>query len=179
MMLRTALLAVLGGKRAEAARWLREEPRPCLPLSSGERWDNRVWAAVLDSWLRLIRGYGSLDANVVFLRILCLRKAQLEAEPDYLRGLDPEHAQAAALELIGLYHLAATADLVAGHQGGREQTPGTHQLLGDHFTSVRAVCAQARLMDLDPLSRLLEAGAARMVPNAEAASHMGGVVRIE
>ena len=53
-LLRAGILAILGGKGADAEQWLEKEPWTELPIDS-EDWHKRTWATVLDVWLRLIR----------------------------------------------------------------------------------------------------------------------------
>jgi hypothetical protein len=166
-LVRAGALAVLGDKGSDAARWLREESWPELPLDS-EDWSNRTWSTILDVWLRLIRKNGWADRDAVLERIATLRDLQASFERDYLEGQEPACAKAAALELIGLYHLAKAAEVFAhyitdGVVDGRYQI---HQLLEVHFDRVLAVCGQARMLDLEPLSRLLAASASQMADNS-------------
>ena len=166
-LLRAGTLAVLGDKGSDAARWLREEKWPELPLESSD-WSKRTWATILDIWLRLIRKNGWLDRDAVLEHIARLRDSQTSFEKDYLEGQEPLHAKAKALELIGLYHLAKAAEVLAyyitdGVVDGRYQI---HQLLDTHFDRVLAVCEHAQMMELEPLSRLLAASASQMADNS-------------
>ncbi len=166
-LLRASTLAVLGDKGSDAARWLREKPWPELPLESND-WSERTWATILDIWLRLIRKSGWTDRDTVLERIASLRESQTSFEKGYLEGQAPAHAKAAALELIGLYHLAKSAEVFAhyitdGVVDGKYQI---HQLLETHFDRVLAACAQAQMVELEPLSRLLAAGASQMADNS-------------
>ena len=166
-LLRAGALGVLGDKGADAVRYLSDEAWPPLPLDAGD-WRARTWATILDVWLRLIRKRGWSDRDAVLEGIVQLRESQAGFERDYLEGQDPETAKAAALELIGLYHLAKAAEVFAlymtdGVVDGKYQI---HQLLDMHFDRVLAVCEHARLFDLEPLSRLLAACAAQMAENS-------------
>jgi len=166
-LLRAGALAVLGDKGADAARWLREESWPELPLDS-EDWSKRTWATILDIWLRLIRKNGWSDRDAVLERISRLRDSQASFEKDFLEGQEPVHAKATALELIGLYHLAKAAEIFAhyitdGVVDGKYQI---HQLLETHFDRVLAACKQAQMVKLEPLSRLLAASASQMADNS-------------
>jgi len=166
-LLRAGTLAVLGDKGSDAARWLREESWPELPLES-EDWSKRTWATILDIWLRLIRKNGWSDRDAVLERISRLRDSQASFEKDYLEGQEPAHAKATALELIGLYHLAKAAEVFAyymtdGVVDGKYQI---HKLLETHFDRVLAVCKQAQMVELEPLSWLLAASAAQMADNS-------------
>ena len=162
LLLRAAALAVLGDKGSDAARWLREESWSELSLDSSD-WSRRTWATILDIWLRLIRKDGWADRDAVLERISRLRDSQASFEKDYLESQEPVRAKAIALELIGLYHLAKAAEVFAqymtdGVVDGRYQI---HQLLETHFDRVLAVCNQAQMIELEPLSRLLAASASQ------------------
>ena len=166
-LLRAGSLAVLGDKGFDAARWLREESWPELPMES-EDWRIRTWATILDIWLRLIRKNGWSDRDAVLECISRLRDSQASFEKDYLDSQEPVHAKATALELIGLYHLAKAAEVFAhymtyGVVDGKYQI---HQLLETHFDRVLGVCEQAQFVDLEPLSRLLAATASQMADNS-------------
>ena len=166
-MLKASALAVLGDKGSDAVRWLRESSWPDLQLDSGN-WRKRTWARIIDIWLRLIRKDGWSDRDVILDRISDLRDSQALFERDYLDDKGPAYAKASALELIGLYHLAKAAEVFAhymtdGVVDGKYQI---HQLLETHFDRVMAVCKQARMVDLEPFSRLLAASASQMADNS-------------
>ena len=166
-LLRAGTLAVLGDKGSDAARWMREKPWPDLPMDSDD-WSRRTWATIIDVWLRLIRKQGWSDRDAVLEQISRLRAAQSDFEQTYLQEREPAHAKATALELIGLYHLAKAAEIFAyyitdGVVDGKYQI---HQLLETHFDRVLAVCKYARMIDLEPLSRLLAASASQMAENS-------------
>ena len=166
-LLRAGALAVLADKGSDAARWLREEPWPDLPLDSPD-WYRRTWATIVDIWLRLVRKDGWADRDAVLEEIARLRQSQEAFEKDYLDGQDPIRAKAVALELIALYHLAKAAEVFAryitdGVVDGRYQI---HQLLQTHFDRVLAVCRDAQMIALEPLGRLLAAAAAQMADNS-------------
>ena len=166
-LLRAGALAVLGDKGADAARFLTDEAWPLLPLATGD-WRAQTWATILDVWLRLIRKGGWSDRDAVLEGIARLRDSQATFEQEYLKDQDPVTAKAAALELIGLYHLAKAAEVFAfymtdGVVDGKYQI---HQLLDTHFDRALAVCGHAQLFDLEPLTRLLAACAAQMAENS-------------
>ena len=165
--LRMSALAVLGDMGTDAARLLRENNWSDLPLASQD-WGERTWAAILDVWLRLIRKKGWEDRDLVLERIANLRQAQSQFENDYLIKLEPIRAKSAALELIGLYHLAKAAEIFGLFitDGVVEGNFQVRQLLETHFDRVFAACEHAQLFDLEPLSRLLSACSAQMVDNS-------------
>lgn len=165
-LLSASALAVLGEMGADAARMLREDEWPDLPLESND-WGERTWATILDVWLRLIRKNGWTDRDTVLERISALRDSQAKFEKDYLDGQDLAYAKASALELIGLYHLAKAAEIFAqyitdGVVDGKYQIK---HLLNAHFDRVFAVCNDTRMLDLEPLTRLLASCSAQMTDN--------------
>ena len=166
-LLRAGALAVLGDKGIDAARWLRENSWPELPVDSQD-WSKRTWATVVDVWLRLIRKNGWEDRDLVLKRISDLRDAQSVFEKEHLQSLETSNAKATALELIGLYHLAKAAEIFAyymtdGVVDGKYQI---QELLDTHFDRVLAVCREARMIQLEPLSILLSASASQMAENS-------------
>ena len=166
-LLRAGALAVLGDKGVDAARWLRENSWPELPVESQD-WSERTWATVVDVWLRLIRKNGWNDRDLVLERISGLREVQSTFEKEHLQGLEISSAKATALELIGLYHLAKAAEIFAhymtdGVVDGKYQI---RELLDTHFDRVLAVCRQARMIQLEPLAMLLSASAFQMAENS-------------
>ncbi len=167
MLLRAGALAVLGDMGFDAARWLRENSWPELPLES-HNWKERTWATVVDVWLRLFRKDGWNDRDLVLTRISSLREVQLTFEKEYLQRLDISNAKAGALELMGLYHLAKAAEIFAhymtdGVVNGKYQI---QELLDSHFDQVLAVGRLAKMIELEPLSLLLSASATRLAENS-------------
>ncbi len=171
LLLRASALAVLGDCGSDATRWLRgledDGQWPQLPLNS-EDWGQRTWSTIIDIWLRLIRKRGWTDRDIVLERIGNLRANQGEFEMRYLEQANPQSAKATALELIGLYHLAKAADILAhfitdGVVDGNHQV---QQLLDTHFDRALAACEPARLLELEPTTRLLAAASAQLVNNS-------------
>lgn len=170
-LLRASTLAVLGDRGVDAARWLRaldaDGAWPALPIESLD-WSERCRATITDVWLRLVRKKGWTDRDKVLERVSALRDSQQQFERDYLQALDPLSAKRAALELIAIYHLSKAADVLAhfitdGVVDGNHQV---HQLLDSHFDRAIAACETARLVELEPLTRLLARAAAQMVENS-------------
>ena len=166
--LRYSVLAVLGDMGSDAARSLRESQWPELPLNSDD-WSERTWATIVDIWLRLIRKQGWTDRDIVLERIAALRESQEQFEKDYLEGQQPIHAKAAALELIGLYHLTKAAEVFAYYMTDGvvdERNYQIRQLLETHFDRVLAVCQHTQMLELEPLTRLLAACSLQMAENS-------------
>lgn len=170
-LLRASVLAVLGDRGADAARWLRtldEAGRwPALPLDA-RNWGERCRATLTDVWLRLVRKRGWSDRDTVLERVAALRSAQEEFERDYLHSFTPLEAKRSALELIGIYHLAKAADALA-HYITDGVVDGSYQvqpLLDSHFDRAIDACDAAQLVELGPMARLLARASEQMVDNA-------------
>lgn len=170
-LLRASTLAVLGDRGADAARWLRtldaEGGWPAFAIESRD-WGERCRATTTDVWLRLVRKKGWTDRDAVLERVAALRDSQQEFERDYLQALDPLAAKRSALELIAIYHISKAADVLAhfitdGVVDGNHQV---QQLLDSHFDRAIAACETARLVELEPMTRLLARSAAQMVENS-------------
>ena len=170
-LLRASCLAVLGDRGTDATRWLRALENtgdwPDLPINS-ENWSERTWATLIDVWLRLIRKRGWIDRDLVLERVEDLRNSQKKFENVYLNGVSAQSAKAAALELIGLYHLAKAADILAHFitDGVVEGNHQVQQLLDTHFDRAHAACESARLIELEPTTRLLAAASTELVKNS-------------
>lgn len=171
-LLRASVLAVLGDRGADAARWLRTLDEaghwPVLPLDASNNWGERCRATLTDAWLRLVRKRGWSDRDAVLERVVALRSAQEEFERDYLHTFAPLEAKRSALELIGIYHLAKAADVLA-HYITDGVVDGSYQvqpLLDSHFDRAVDACDAAQLVELGPMTRLLARASAQMVDNA-------------
>lgn len=170
-LLRTSVLAVLGDRGADAARWLRTldqaQQWPALPLDA-ESWGERCRATLTEIWLRLVRKKGWGDRDAVLEQVAALRSAQQAFEREYLYTFEPLQAKRSALELIALYHLAKAADVLA-HYITDGVVDGSHQIqpmLDSHFDRAIDACDTAQLIDVGPLTRLLARAAQQMADNA-------------
>ncbi len=170
-LLRASILAVLGDRGADAARWLRTLDEaghwPALPLEA-RNWGERCRAALTDVWLRLVRKKGWSDRDAVLERVAALRSAQEEFERDYLHSFTPLEAKRSALELIGIYHLAKAADVLAHYitDGVVDGSFQVQPLLDSHFDRAVDASDAAQLVELGPMTRLLARASAQMVDNA-------------
>lgn len=170
-LLRASVLAVLGDRGADAARWLRSldesQQWPDLPLDTSN-WGERCQATITEVWLRLVRKKGWSDRDAVLERVAALRSAQQTFEREYLHAFEPLHAKRSALELIAIYHLAKAADVLA-HYITDGVVDGSHQIqpvLDSHFDRAIDACDTAQLIELGPLTRLLARAAQQMTDNA-------------
>lgn len=170
-LLRASVLAVLGDRGADAARWLRSldesQQWPDLPLDT-PNWGRRCQATLTDVWLRLVRKKGWSDRDAVLERVAALRSSQQTFEREYLHTFEPLEAKRSALELIAIYHLSKAADVLA-HYITDGVVDGSHQVqpvLDSHFDRAIEACDAGRLIELGPLTRLLARAAQQMADNA-------------
>lgn len=170
-LLRASALAVLGDRGADAARWLRALDAagrwPVFPLESPD-WGERCRATICDVWLRLVRKQGWSDRDTVLELVAALRASQQSFERNYLQRFDLRKAQGSALELVALYHLAKAADILA-HFITDGVVDGDHQvqlLLDTHFDRALAACEPLRIIELEPMIRLLAAASGQLVENS-------------
>lgn len=166
-LLRMSLLAVLGDCGTDASRLLKQLEWPIMPFDSDD-WGKRAWSTITDIWLRLIRKKGWEDRDLVLRRVADLRSQQEQYEKSYLNNVETAFKKTAALELIGLYHLAKAAEIMALFitDGVVENNYQVRQLLETHFDRALAVCEHARMIELEPITRLLSASAIQMVENS-------------
>lgn len=170
-LLRASVLAVLGDRGADAARWLRSldesQQWPDLPLDT-TNWGERCRATLTDVWLRLVRKKGWSDRDAVLERVAALRSTQQTFEREYLHAFEPIEAKRSALELIAIYHLAKAADVLA-HYITDGVVDGSHQIqpvLDSHFDRAIDACDTGQLIELGPLTRLLARAAQQLADNA-------------
>jgi hypothetical protein len=171
LLLRASALAILGDRGADAARWLRliqEQGKWPILLLNTENWGEQTWSTILEVWLCLCRKNGWTDRDNVLQQIERLRQHQNEFERKYFDSIDHNYHKASALELIGLYHLAKAAEILAFFitDGVVEGNHLVQQLLDTQFDRVIVICHNAQLIKLENITRLLIFTAKQMVNNS-------------
>ena len=165
-LVRLGCLGILGERSADVRRLMLKKGIPALPLDAAD-WGVRVWATILDIWLRIFRKQGWEDLDAVQSRIGDLRAAQNTYEPQYLRQAEEGNDRTPAWELVSAYHLAKAAEIVGvfhsqgsidGHYDVREQ-------LEAQFDRAIAAAARGPLIERETLSRLLARTARTLVDN--------------
>jgi replicative superfamily II helicase len=171
LLLRASALAILGDRGADAARWLRSlkehEKWPMFALDSTD-WGERTWSTVIEVWLCLCRKNGWTDCDNVLHHIAQLREYQNEFEKAYFDTINENTRKTAALELIGLYHLAKAAEILACFitDGVVEGNRQVQQLLDAQFDRALIVCQNAQVIKFEAVTRLLVFAAKQMVSNS-------------
>lgn len=166
-LVRLGALGVLGDRGADVRRLLIDKGLPQLPLDS-EDWGIRVWACILDIWLRLFRKHGWEDLDLVQQCVATLRTDQRKQEPGFLAQAEERRDARPAWELITQYHLAKAAEIlgiyltqgsVDGHYDVREQ-------LEAQFDRAIGSAGRSQLMERESLVRLLARTARALVDNS-------------
>jgi len=166
-LVRISCLGVLGDRGADVRRILSESALPVLPVDSDD-WGVRVWANILDIWLRLFRKQGWEDLNFVQQRIATLRKDQRRYEPSFLTHAQEKNNPRPAWELVTEYHLAKAAEIVGVYlsQGVVEKHYDIKEQLEAQFDRAIDAAIRAGIIDRESLSRLLARAARVLIDNS-------------
>lgn len=166
-LVRLGALGVLGDRGADVRRLLIEEDLPQLPLNSDD-WGIRVWACILDIWLRLFRKQGWGDMDQVQQRVAALRADQREHEPTFLAQAEERRDARPAWELITEYHLAKAAEILGTYltQGSVDGHYDVREQLEAQFDRAISAAGRGQLMERESLARLLAQTARAFVDNS-------------
>ena len=166
-LIKLGCIGFLGDRGADVKRILLENELPVLPIEDPD-WCIRVWASILDIWLRLLRKNGWSDLDAVQQRIADLRTNQKNYEPGYLAAAEVRKDVSPAWDLVSSYHLARAAEIlgtylvqgvVDGHFDIREQ-------LEAQFDRAIAAASQGHLLEREVFVRLLARTAKNLVNNS-------------
>lgn len=163
-LVRRGCLGVLGERGPDVRRMLLEMDSPVLPFDSPD-WGVRVWAIILDVWLRLFRKKGWDDLDVVQEQISRIRAEQSEFEPQFLSQAEEEENAGLAWELVSAYHLARAAEIVGVYlsQGSVDGHYDIREQLEAQFDRSIAAASRGQLMARESLTRLLAVTAQTLV----------------
>lgn len=166
-LVRLGCLSVLGDRAADFRRALAGSNLPPLPIAS-ESWDARVWASILDVWLRLLRKQGWDDLDQVQARVAALRRDQREREPELLRRAEQARDASVAWELITSYHLAKAAEVLGVYlsQGSSDGHFDVRQQLEAQFDRAIHAAGLGQLMNQESMARLLARTSQKLVDNS-------------
>lgn len=166
-LVRLSCLGVLGDRGADVRRILIDTGFPPLPLQELD-WGERVWASVLDIWLRLFRKQGWNDLDEVQQRVASLRSEQRNQEPSFLARAEEQRDSRPAWELISEYHLARAAEILGTYmsQGSVDGHFDIREQLEAQFDRAVAAAGRGHLMERETLARLLARTARRLVDNS-------------
>ena len=164
-LLRLGCLGVLGDRGADVRRLLGSR-FPDLPTKS-DNWSTRVWATILDVWLRLFRkdGWGDLDS--VQKGVADIRAAQSDLEPAFLQRTEQRGDVRPAWQLVSDYHLARAAEILGEYTsiGSAEGHFDIQQQLDAQFDRALAAASEGQLMEREMLVRLLAPAAGSLASN--------------
>lgn len=166
-LVRLGCIAALGDRSADFRRIVTECELPALPLDSPD-WGVRVWSSVLDVWFRLLRKKGWDDLDAVQQRIVAIREAQREVEPDFLKEAEERKDVRPAWELMAHYHLTKAAEILGTYlgQGSVDGHFDIREQLEAQFDRAISASARGQLIERETMSRLLARTARVMVDNS-------------
>lgn len=165
-LVRLGCFGVLGDRGADVRRMLQTRDWE-LPTASAD-WGERVWATVLDLWLRLLRQNGWDDFDAVQSGVANIRSAQRDFEPSYLNEAEERMDASPAWQLIANYHLSRAAELLGEFQtrGSADGHYDIRQQLEAQFDRAVSAAERGRRPERETLSRLLERTASTLVDNS-------------
>lgn len=163
---RLGCFGVMGDRAADVRRILRPLDLN-LPTASDD-WGERVWATVLDLWLRLLRQNGWEGFDAIQSGVARIRAEQRDFEPSYLGAAEARMDASPAWQLIANYHLAKAAELLGEFhtQGSADGHYDIRQQLEAQFDRAVAAATRGRLPNRETLSRLLARTANTLVDNS-------------
>ena len=166
-LVRLGCLGVLGERGADVRRLLLEEGIPSLPIDAPD-WGDRVWATILDVWLRLLRKKGWADLDAVQERVASIRSEQSDFEPQFLSEAEQQRDSMPAWDLVSAYHLAKAAEIVGVYQsqGSVDGHYDIREQLEAQFDRAVAAAGRGQLMERETFARLLARTARTLVDNS-------------
>lgn len=165
-LVRLGCLGILGDRGADVRRIL-DRDLPQLPVTSAN-WGERVWASILEIWLRVFRKSGWDDLDVIQQRVTELRASQKEHEPKFLAQAEQRRDTRPAWELIAEYHLAKAAEVLGTYlsQGSVDGHYDIREQLEAQFDRAINASTRGQLMEREALTRLLARTARVLVDNS-------------
>ncbi len=164
---RIAITGLMGEKVSEVRLTLK---RLSLEVSDSDvSWRDSVAERIFDAFVRLVRkADGWRDINAALSSINELRELQNSYEETYLKGQgDEDHQAIAAIELIGLYHLAQLITIVGEYlQEGKSSLARVHIKLDRHHDQALLAFENQQSPFLAHLTDLLWMGCRELVQNA-------------
>lgn len=166
-LVRIGCLAVLGDRAADFRRILMQDDLPTLPLDASD-WGVRVWASVLDLWVRLLRKRGWDDLDAVQARVAALRKEQREVEPGFLKAAEGRRDARPAWELMADYHLAKAAEILGAYlgQGSVDGHYDIREQLEAQFDRAVTATSRGHLVEREAMARLLARASRALVDSS-------------
>ena len=163
-LVRLGCLGVLGDRGADVKRLLVANGWPALPLDADD-WGQRVWSAILEVWLRLLRKQGWDDLDVVQAQVAGLRASQRDHEPGFLHEAERRQDAGPAWELMTTYHLAKAAEILGQYlsQGAVDGRYDVREQLEAQFDRAIAAADAGRLTEREMFARLLARTARTLV----------------
>lgn len=166
-LVRLACLGVLGDRSADVKRLLDANGLPSLPLDADD-WGIRVWANILEIWLRLFYKCGWNDLDAVQKSVAALRVDQRSYEPSFLAEAEEREDVQPAWELMSEYHLAKAAEILGTYlsQGSVDGHYDIREQLDTQFDRGIAAASRGHLIKREVIARMLARTADVLVENS-------------
>lgn len=166
-LLRVGAYGVLADRSVDVQSLLKRAAHPRLPVDS-PRWDERVWATIMDLWLRLLRKGSWAELDEVQRLVAKLRADQEVYEPAQLDEVAGKDGLRLGWELMASYHMAKAAELLGEFltQGTAEGKHDVRAQLQMQFDGATRTAERAGSFARLSLLRLLERAAEVMVRNS-------------
>ncbi len=160
-------IAVVGDRAADFSRMLSNQGIPDLPLDAPD-WGVRVWASLLDTWLRLMRKRGWEDFDKIQERRLAIRNAQRVREAAFLKAEAKRGETGLVWKLLASYHAMRAAEILAGFlsQGPAEYNVDICEQIALALDSANACASSSMQIDESNLLQLLARAAPMMAGNS-------------
>jgi replicative superfamily II helicase len=153
-------------ERWEAARrFLIENEAELILISERNRWNDRIFRIIYLSVFYLVRKRSWDDLTKAVGLIDLLRGEQNEYEKEYLDKINDNYKQSAAIELVSLYHLAKSVELIGTFQSRGEPNDVLDQL-GFHFDYAIKYAEISRNIELNLILRILFPTFKQMILNS-------------
>ena len=166
-LVRLGCIGILGERTSDVKRLLLEQGIPALSFDS-ENWGQRVWATVLDVWLRLLRKNGWEDLDAIQRGVARLRSDQSHSEPPFLSDVEKRSDAGPVWELVSSYHLAKAAEILGTYhsQGSIDGHYDVREQLEAQFDRAISAANRGGLMERELLAQLLFHTAQTLVDNS-------------
>lgn len=153
-------------ERWEAARrFMIDNEAELIRLEDGKRWNERLFRTIYLSIFYLVRKNSWDDLTKAVDLIELLRHEQKEYEKIYLEKISDNYKQSAAIELVSLYHLAKSVELIGAFQSRGEPNDVLDQL-GFHFDYAIKYAEISNNIELNLILRILLPTFKQMILNS-------------
>lgn len=165
-LLRVCCIGWLADQAPQASKLLRDITLP-TSVTENATWSERVTNDVVNSWLLLLRKRSWEDIDALLDLVRSLRTQQSEYERRYLESQN-SRAHPAAWELVALYHLARSVEVMAVFitEGQFEGRFDIRQQVESHFDRAASAADHAGSIEISDLCSVLSSVAGQLIDNS-------------